>query len=392
MLDTCNQELRCGTAAELAFKKLSVKIFQLKNARWLPTKVVIMKPETSSSLYRSWCRWQSNFLGVPAAILWVALAAVPLSGCNVSDVKEALDVADGVPRKTIDANILGTNAFVNDGRFGSMESQFREVKNVLRLSHVRVLFAWNDAVQPSAAAAPNFGFYDDIMASLPAGVDALVVLTGLPSWASRGGDPRDAFVDRWVAPVAERYGSHPKVVGFQIWNEPNTSLFPENEVMNFRSAPGRYVEMLARAHQVIKARSGKLVVNAATTSINQGYPESLDYNRAMRDAGARQFVDVWAVHYYGKLFENVVRSGGVADFLNGLGKDIWITESGAQGVNAQLAYGETAWPFLTEKIPGIRRIYQYQFTEATPQDVSYGMRTLDPAAPISDLYVYLRDR
>jgi hypothetical protein len=87
-----------------------------------------------------------------------------------------------------------------------------------------------------------------------------------------------------------------------------------------------------------------------------------------------------------------VRGGGVADFLNGLPKPIWITESGAQGVNSQLEYGERVWPFLTDKIPGIERIYQYQFAEATPADVTYGLRNLSGDLPVSDLYVHLRDR
>ncbi|MBN8549494.1 MAG: hypothetical protein J0M12_09280, partial [Deltaproteobacteria bacterium] len=118
--------------------------------------------------------------------------------------------------------------------------------------------------------------------------------------------------------------------------------------------------------------------------------ETLDYNRAMRDAGAQAFTDRWAIHYYGKQFENLER--GVKDFLNGLNVAVWVTESGAQGVNSQLAYGEQVWPFLFDKIARLERIYQYQFTEATPSDVTYGMKNLDPNFPVSDLYIFLRDR
>lgn len=42
----------------------------------------------------------------------------------MSDVKEAVNVVDGVPRKTIDTDSLGVNAFANDVRFGSNTKKF----------------------------------------------------------------------------------------------------------------------------------------------------------------------------------------------------------------------------------------------------------------------------
>src|SRR5690606_6259339 len=152
--------------------------------------------------------------------------------------------------------------------------------------------------------------------------------------------------------------------GFQIWNEPNMAANPENTTLDVVQNPANYVEMLARAHNVVENLApGKLVLNAATTSINQNFPHSLDYNKGMREAGAQSFLDVWAIHYYGEQFERVIQPDGVREFLRGIGGRVWVTESGRQGVTAQLAYGETAWPFLLEKIPNIERIYIYQFTE-----------------------------
>lgn len=321
-----------------------------------------------------------------------------LSCCNASSISDAIDLAQGVPRKDIDTSRLGTNAFVNDNRFGGPSSQFLEIRDTLRLGFVRVLFAWNDAVQPRPNANPNFSFYDDVIAAVPPGIDVLVVITGLPSWMSssanwKEGNPRTTFVDNWAAKVFNRYGNNARIIGWQVWNEPNMTANPDNTVLDVALNPANYVEMLARAYSRAKSvNPSKLVLNAATTAINQNFPESIDYNRAMRDAGAQQFVDRWAVHYYGKQYENVERNGGVKDFLKGLNQGVWVTESGAQGVNSQLAYGEQAWPFLLDKIENIERIYQYQFAEATPSDVTYGMKNLDPGAPVSDLYVWLRDR
>ena len=321
-----------------------------------------------------------------------------LISCNSSSLKEAIDLAEGVPRKDIDTSITGVNAFVNDGRFGSIRAQFLEVRDSLRLGFVRVLMAWNDDVQPTASSAANFSFYDDIVDSLPSGMDALIVVTGIPSWMQDSanwtdGNPRTTFAERWVRKVAGRYRGRDRVVGFQIWNEPNDPANDNNRVMGLAENPENYVEMLAASHEIIRdIAPARLVVTAATTAINQNFPDSVDYNRAMRDAGAQQFASVWGVHYYGKQFENVIRDDGVADFLNGLSLPIWVTESGAQGVNEQLPYVEQAWPYLKEKIPGIRRFYYYQFTEAGPAATSYGLKTLDSEYPVSDLYVYLRDR
>ncbi len=329
-------------------------------------------------------------------LISLAISVVSLSSCN-SSVSDAIDLADGVDRKPIDTNGLGVNAFASDSRFGSIADQFDEVKSTLKLSHIRILMNWSDSVQASPSASMNFSFYDDLVARIPSGVDALVVLTGVPSWMSDSanwdnGNPRLTFSNKWVRAATKRYGDHSRIVGFQIWNEPNNDL-PDNITLGMRDSAENYVELLAAAENEVRQNApGKLLLNAATTAINQNFPTTLDYNRAMRDAGALNLVDVWAIHYYGSQYENVVRGGGVEDFVDGLGKRVWVTESGAQGVNKQLEYAERTFGFLHDKLDNLERIYIYQFTEATPSDVSYGLRTLDSSFPISDLYVELRSR
>lgn len=318
--------------------------------------------------------------------------------CNQAKqaIDDAIDVVN-VDRKPIDVSKTGVNAFGNDGRFGSMSSQYGEVKNTLGLSFVRILIAWDDNTQPSPSSEPNFSFTDAILDSIPAGVDVLAVLTGAPSWMADSsnwidGDPGKTFVEKWVRVVASRYAGRKKLSALEIWNEPNMAADRDSGIMGF-SDPVRYTAMLSSASAVVRSVApGKRVLNAATTAINQNDPETLDYNKSMVEAGALNAVDIYAVHYYGEQFERVVKNNGVADFLNSLGKPIWITESGAQGVNNQLKYVERAWPFLSEKIPSIDRFYYYQFTEATDPTVTYGLRNLSTDLPVSDLYVYLRDR
>jgi hypothetical protein len=206
------------------------------------------------------------------------------------------------------------------------------------------------------------------------------------------GNPRTTFVKRWVEPLVARYAANPRVVGFQIWNEPNAPGRFDNSVLELDTNAVNYLELLAQSHSAIKRIApGKLVVNAATTAINQNYPNTLDYNRTLRDNGILNFIDVFAIHYYGRQYENVVRSGGVQDFLSSMGNRIWVTESGAQGVTEQLKYVEQTWPFLSERIPAIERFYYYQMYETGDPATSYGLKNGSSTQPVSDLYVWLRD-
>lgn len=335
-------------------------------------------------------------------LMFMAMVGLGLIGCDSDSVEDTIDAIDSSindpERRTIDTSRMGVNAFANDSRFGSIAAQYREVQDVLRLRYVRILFAWSDQVQPAPSEAPNFSFYDDIVAALPEGVEALVVLTNVPAWMSDStnwinDNPRTTFVERWVRPVVNRYRNNPRITAFQIWNEPNTTIFPENEVLSVTNSPDNYLELLAGAYSVIRDRApGKAVVMAATTAINQNFPSTINYNKALRDGGAEQFADVWAIHYYGKQYEQVVRSDGIANFLNELERPIWMTESGAEGVDKQLEYVEKTWPFLRERISGIDRIFYYQFTSSRPANETYGLRTLDQNQPVSNLYTWLRDR
>lgn len=326
--------------------------------------------------------------------------------CNSSDrdkIEDAIDnpddisdIIDGVERKPIDTTRMGINAFGNKPAFGSPCAQFADVRDTLKLKFIRILFQWNNGVQPSPGSPIAFGFYDELARCIPAGTDALVVLAGLPTWMGDPGNwiegnPRTTFVERWVRPVINRYAGNGRIIGFQIWNEPNRDVDADNSILEVLDNPENYVELLARAHSIGKDRApGKLIVNAATTSLVQNFPATLNYNIALRDAGIQNFTDVYAIHYYGKQFEKFI-SGG-RGFLQSLSRPIWITESGQQGMTQQLPYVETVWPYLREQVSGIDRIYYYQFGSQSAPENSFGLRNPSPTSPVSDLYIFLRDR
>lgn len=298
----------------------------------------------------------------------------------------------------IDWDEVGINAFVNEPEFGTPAQQFSEVQTDLGLSFVRVLFDWNDAIQSAPGATIDFSFYDDIINSLPDGVDALVILTGIPSWMEDSSNwinnnPRLTFVSYWVSSVIERYGSNNKIVAWEVWNEPNMTTNNDNVVLQLDSSPENYVEMLQAAYSLIREKTpDKLIVGAATTSINEDYPHPLHYNRGMKAAGAEQYMDKWGLHYYGKELIHFLNPEGGAEFLNTLTIPIWMTESGQKGSTEQLQYVQEIWPIIIDSVKNLERIYIYQFTEDTPADSTYGLRTMNPTSTYSNLYNFLKDR
>ena len=319
-----------------------------------------------------------------------------LAGCDSGGL---VGLAFSPPkRKPIDVSTTGVNNFFVNPEFGSIDRQYADIQGTLKLKYIRVLLAWTDGVQPSPNASLNYSFYDSILNNIPPGVEVLVVLSHVPNWMTNasnwtsGGDPRRTFVDRWVAPTAKRYANNPRIVGWEIWNEPDHPTLDADVALGL-SDPANYVQMLAQASTVIRdIQPKKLVIGAATESIQQTFPSHLNYNKKMKEFGAEDYVDVWNVHYYGKGYESVVTSNGVADFLNSISRPIWVTETGEQGPNDQLAYVETTWPFLKDKISNIERFYYYQYSGIEPPEQNYGLRTTDPTFPISDLYVFLQNR
>lgn len=330
-----------------------------------------------------------------ALLLPFLFAVTGLASCG--DAKDLVDLAvDSPERKPIDRSKVGINNFFVHPEFGSIESQYHEIRDTLGIPYVRMLAAWTTDVQPSPQSEPKFGFFDDILEAVPPGMDVLVVISHTPDWMGNStnwssNNPRYAWVTDWLTPIVTRYADHPSVVGFEIWNEPDLTTLASDSALGLEN-PDNYFDLLTFASRTVRRLApGKLVVLGATQSIQQNFPNTLHFNERLQELGAEGLADVWSVHFYGTSFESLVTSNGVADFLNSLSLPIWVTESGERGVNKQLAYVETAWPFLTEKVPGIQRIYYYQYGDTVPVDVNFGLRTNDPSFPISDFYIWLRD-
>jgi len=310
--------------------------------------------------------------------------------------REPFSLVDILPLGRLSHRTLGLNAFANERVFGSIRSQYREAVNVLKIPRVRILFSWNDQIQANSDAPPFWGFYDEIIRSLPRGSRAIIVVTGLPSWARNKGDPlyrQSLFLNDWFRKVLSRYGRISSIEGFQLWNEPNDKNNLDNEFLGFSDNPEQFVRF---------TQSGRLIqenfnirtklISAAPTSIIQNFPQTANYFKSMLDSGLQDTVDIISLHFYGESIERLLATNIITAQILRLTKPLWITESGIKGADNQEQYARRLWPYLFSIFPSLKRIYIYQFTDSLPSDQTFGIRSGSDGKTYSGLYYYLRNQ
>lgn len=132
-------------------------------------------------------------------------------------------------------------------------------------------------------------------------LDLVVRLDMPPLWAARR-DPAglpfelEAFLD-FVHALAVRYRGY--ILGYIIWNEPNLA----EEWGGWVAAPTQYVDLLCRAHAIVRqADPDALVIAAGLAPTNEFSPRAVDdreFLQQMMAAGAARCFDVLAAHDYG---------------------------------------------------------------------------------------------
>lgn len=294
-------------------------------------------------------------------------------------------------KKDIDLQWFGVNAFFNQPSLGTMQEQADDISKTLGVKHIRILVQWNDHSQPSRLDEIKPDFSDAILKNISDDTQVIMVITGEPSWLFEIHDTeRIRYFVRFCRKIMEHYKDDHRVVGYQIGNEPNNTDFTENRLLGFRN-PDLYLQALAQAYKISKEiDSNKLILMAATTSIVQNYPDTLNYNKTLLENKVEKFCDVYCIHYYGdRNFINLMRPGGAFQFLKEIKNDIWVTEVGENVFNEHLDYARVMMPFLISKIPNIKRFYWYQYDGGGTTE-TFGLRNTTGA--FSRLYAYLKNR
>lgn len=322
----------------------------------------------------------------------IGLAAMlaTVAACGFADDAEDLGEIFFRDGGEIDRETLGVqNEFVSNPK-GGAGAQALDIRETLGIRHIRTTFFFDEGFLASEGSQPNWARFDAIVGAIPPGTDLLPILAYAPQWLANRPDWKSVFLERYVIPVLDRYGRDGRIGGWEIWNEPdgfcNGRGGAPAGVLDCSAED--YVDLVRLVAPAIRARSAAPIVGAATTSINQSFPEHFDFNRRMVSAGILDAIDVYNFHWYGEQFERLV-VGGIEDFLESTGKPLWCTESGERGSTRQLGHAEDVFPVLEDRIENLERIYVYTYFDGEPPDSTYGLVAGDGLE--SDLYQFLRD-
>jgi hypothetical protein len=300
---------------------------------------------------------------------------------------KALDTKDFLFKSypTLDKSKLGLNAFFNQPLFSSdnMKKQADEIHKTLHINTVRILFHWDSASERDPV---RFDFVDSILASLPEGLDALIIIGGAPDWLlSQSVEKRRTFYVNYANSVVARYAKHRKVVGFQVHNEPNSAMFAENVTLGLVNDPKGYMSILERVNKFAKiVAPKKLIVSASVTGILQNYPKTLQYLQSLLSMNIERACDVVGIHYYGSSAWAMLAPNGVLDTLRKIKNPIWITEIGIQKTTSHTPYLLKHMGYITEKVPQVQKVFWYhydgddsdEFALRTPKGVRSNLHTV----------------
>ncbi|MGU3432791.1 cellulase family glycosylhydrolase [Actinomycetes bacterium M1A6_2h] len=200
-------------------------------------------------------------------------------------------------------------------------------------------------VQPTATAF-NWGFVDVVVDKARArNLSILGVITGSPPWAAVNQSglattrPASAATyAQFCRATAQRYLG--KIAAYEIWNEPNGSMF-----FSPSPNPAFYASMVKAAYPAIKAVSSSITVVAGalgpTVNAN-GRIHAVDFTTAMYNAGIAGNLDGLSFHPYENdatfaqacLYDNsparqMIAMHSIMKARGDGAKKIWLTEYGA---------------------------------------------------------------
>jgi hypothetical protein len=210
---------------------------------------------------------------------------------------------------------------------------------------LRVNLAWG-SVQSGPEAPYDWSHYDPVVADAARnGIQVLATVYGSPGWVSATAEipPQGLSLfnfAEFVRAAVERYGANgsfwsdhldvPKVpiADWQIWNEPNFSLF-------WKPAPDprRYVELLRVFHDAVKAadRNARILLGGLFPT-PENDPTMESFMSQLYRLGAASLFDVAALHPYAPAPDDALRwVAELRTLMRRFGdarKPIWITEVG----------------------------------------------------------------
>lgn len=210
---------------------------------------------------------------------------------------------------------------------------------------------------------PSYDYY--LKAAQARGIQVLLILdfgnalySGVEKGAPETEAERQAFA-RYCTEVIKRYGPL-GVRHFEIWNEPNASMFWKPQ-----PNPGDYARLLEAAYKACKdADPGSTVLGCSTAGTD------IEFIRGVIAAGGGRFMDAISFHPYcqpsppeQRLLDDITRLKALSPE-----KPLWITEigypthAGAAGVDEETQANYLVRTFLLARsTPAVERVFWYDF-------------------------------
>jgi polysaccharide biosynthesis protein PslG len=358
---------------------------------------------------------------------WVAATA--------GHTQPAVDLGPAVATVAASPNPLGVNVFLEQEPEPAVRQRSLELLRAAGVGWIRQQLPW-EQVEPTASGSyvdPVYGGstwekFDDIVDRANAlGIQVVLRVDTSPRWAlpagaSNGESPPLDDQDYWdfLTTVATRYRG--RVLGYQIWNEPNLSIEWGGQPPNAAD----YDRLLAGAADHIHAADPNAVVLMAalapTLTEDASAQNELVYLQQLYDIGIPSSVDALAVQAYGLrggpddpridrsdvtfsrpelVRQLMVRNGDAA-------RPIWATEVG-WNVNPpsmavqrfgrvtptlQARYTARAFNRVVADWPWMQRlaVWYWKRPDATDRDQDwYWFRLADPGFQLQPVYFALRD-
>lgn len=184
--------------------------------------------------------------------------------------------------------------------------------------------------------------------AMPVTCDAILIV-----W----GEGPDSAID--LARVT-RMGSHPRVAGVQLSNEPN-NCHPAFPCLD----PNVYAAWVDEWAPQVRAAlpADKLVVLGATTPLWSDWPHTLGYLvKVLQEVTAVDSIDVLALHVYGTHVDRIGAYKWAWNAAKERAWDVWVTEYGAPGDEGKAYARGMPATFLAKGIP-IHRWYRYAWND-----------------------------
>lgn len=345
-------------------------------------------------------RRQLTAVAAAVALALAGGAAAGACGSRPGRPTPPATTAPGTPStRPVDAMFHGLWTSYTDAQRVRVLDQLRAAG----VTSVRIDLSWV-MLQPNGPGRYDrwgTSFVDRVIAMAnERGIKPLMMLWLTPGWANgntgeRAAPYRPADYARVARWAAERWRG--KVVGWEVWNEPNSRAFLAG------ADPAGYVRLLRAAYPAIKAGDPAAAVVLGGVEYND-----VGWLTRAYDAGAQGYFDVLATHPYqgvadlppdarddtkwtlthvSEVRRLMVERGDAA-------KPVWFTEFGwsthgvrnganwTRGVDEprQAAYLAATARLVAAQMPYVQRIYWYSDRDTrggNPQYANYGLFRLD---------------